>query len=261
MPAVPAADRQRDRGRGENAFRHWRNFRRAAETPCGELPTRLTPQEELQLPQEINSGLGYMPVGYYAMIESAWRAARGWSVDEHRDRMAAMYSRFSEIAQQNPHAWKRARVAPDTIRNAAAGNPMLAFPYTKLHNTSWKWIRPRRCCSAPRPAPGARCARSAVPALQHRIESYAGVAERPQLHRCRVRASPAAGAQLAGLDSTQLDLVELYSCFPVRWNSCRGGIPPSATGRHRWHALCGRPLNNYVLQSAAAWSSCCVAPR
>ena len=110
----------------------------AAETPFDGSPDEvLTPQEELQLALEIDSGLGMMPVGYYALVESAFRAAQGLGVAEHRDRLAAMYSRFSEIAADNPHAWKRERFAAAEIRDATPRNRMLAFPYTRLHNTSW----------------------------------------------------------------------------------------------------------------------------
>ncbi|MBP8925279.1 MAG: hypothetical protein KBG75_05460 [Pseudomonadales bacterium] len=246
---------------GEARYRHLQaeiGGIQAPETPCTDTPDEtLTPQEELQLPQEINSGLGYMPVGYYAMIESAWRAARGWSVDEHRDRMAAMYSRFSEIAQQNPHAWKRARVAPDTIRNAAAGNPMLAFPYTKLHNTSWNVDQAAAmlfCSAARAEALGVPRERWIFPRSSTESNHMLAMAERPQLHRLPgARIAGLRALELAGLDSTQLDLVELYSCFPIAvelyaeelgiplerdW-TVTGGMP-----------FAGGPLNNYVLQSS-----------
>ena len=64
----------------------------------GKPDERWKPAVELRLEAEVKSGLGYMPVGYYAIVESAFRAAHGWSVAEHRDRLARMYERFSEIA-------------------------------------------------------------------------------------------------------------------------------------------------------------------
>src|SRR5207248_2705508 len=98
---------------------------------------QLEPSVDLVLRSEIDSGLGGMPVGYYAIIESALRAAEGRSVDEHRDDLAALYGRFSEIAAGNVHAWRQQAVPASFIRDASAKNPMLAFPYTKLHNSSW----------------------------------------------------------------------------------------------------------------------------
>ncbi|MBK8288095.1 MAG: hypothetical protein IPK95_05180 [Cellvibrionales bacterium] len=58
-----------------------------------------------------------MPVGFYAMIESALRYARGETVDANRHRIARRYQRFSEIAAQNPHAWKRDVLSIEQIRD------------------------------------------------------------------------------------------------------------------------------------------------
>ena len=110
----------------------------APETPDERKPdSTLVPEEEFYLPEETGSGLGYMPVNYYAIMESAHRHARGWSVSEGRDRIAELYSSFSAVSESNPHAWKPGHVPAATIRDPGERNPMLAFPYTKLHNTSW----------------------------------------------------------------------------------------------------------------------------
>jgi hypothetical protein len=74
----------------------------------------LSPKAELRHPAELRAGLR-MPVGLYAIMESAFRARRGWSVDAHRDRVAALYSRFSEIAAHNPAAWTRQAMPPEAI--------------------------------------------------------------------------------------------------------------------------------------------------
>jgi acetyl-CoA C-acetyltransferase len=39
----------------------------------------------------------------------ALRHADGLDVERHRDRIAELYSRFSEVAVGNPHAWRRRR--------------------------------------------------------------------------------------------------------------------------------------------------------
>src|SRR5690606_4338498 len=79
----------------------------AGERTQGDEPDiYLQPKDELRHPVERRAGLT-MPVGLYAILESAYRARKGWSVAQHRDRIAALLSRFSEIAQDNPHAWNR----------------------------------------------------------------------------------------------------------------------------------------------------------
>ena len=109
----------------------------ASETEQRAKPDEMMlPAADLCLDAETQAGL-MMPVGFYAMIESALRFARGESVDENRDRIAQRYQRFSEIAAQNPQAWKRDVLPAEQIRNTVGKNRMLAFPYTKAHNSEW----------------------------------------------------------------------------------------------------------------------------
>jgi len=229
----------------------------APETPDDRQPDdTLLPQEEFYLPEETNSGLGYMPVNYYALMESAYRHARGWSVEEGRDRVASLYSRFSEVSEGNPDAWKPGRVEPDVIRNPGERNPMLAFPYTKLHNTSWNVDQAGALllCSesladeleipqAQRvyPLGSAQCEQMLSVALRQRLDSVPGVA-----------AAGRALSEALGFPLSEVELVDLYSCFPVavlayaseleipleRDLTVTGGMP-----------FAGGPLNNYVLQA------------
>ncbi len=107
------------------------------DTPQETAPdVMMIPAAEMTLAAETQVGL-MMPVGFYALVESALRYARGESVDENRDRLAALYSRMSAIAAENPHAWKRELMPAEAIRNATGKNRLLAFPYTKLHNSEW----------------------------------------------------------------------------------------------------------------------------
>lgn len=229
----------------------------APETPDERTPDHtLVPEEEFYLPEETGSGLGYMPVNYYAILESAYRHARGWSVSEGRDRVAALYSRFSAVSERNPHAWKPGHVAAATIRDPGEHNPMLAFPYTKLHNTSWNVDQAGALllCSQQRadelgipetqrvyPLASAQCEQMLSVALRRHLDRVPGVA--------------AAGQRLEeslGLCLADVDFIELYSCFPVavlayaselglsldRDLTVTGGMP-----------FAGGPLNNYVIQS------------
>ena len=61
----------------------------------------LKPEAELWSEIEANAGLA-MPVGYYAIMESALRHARGETVDGNRDTLAAMYEQFSQQAVEIP---------------------------------------------------------------------------------------------------------------------------------------------------------------
>jgi acetyl-CoA C-acetyltransferase len=229
----------------------------APESPAeGEPSERWKPAAELRLEAEVKSGLGYMPVGYYAIVESAFRAAHGWSVSEHRDRLATMYERFSEIAASNPHAWKREKIDAATIRGDSSSNLLMAFPYTKLHNSSWNVDQAAAVllCSAERAtAAGIAPHRWTFPRASTESNHMLALSERAELHRLPgARIAGLRALELAGLTNEDLDLVELYSCFPIAvevfakelglpaggdW-TVTGGMP-----------FAGGPLNNYVLQA------------
>jgi len=206
----------------------------------------------------VSGGLGYMPVGYYAIIESAFRQSMGWGVEEHRDRMAALYERFSEIAVQNPDAWKRERVAAEQIRNASAKNRMLAFPYTKLHNTSWNVDQAAALlfCSAGLASElGIPRERWVFPRAGTESNHMLALSQRPELHRCPgAQLAGRRALALAGVGVDELDLLEMYSCFPIAVESYATeiGIPLdrdlTVTGGM---PFAGGPLNNYVLQATA----------
>lgn len=89
-------------------------------------------KDELRHPVEKRAGL-QMPVGLYAILGSALRPRNGWCVADHRDRRAALWARFNDIARDNPDAWERTAVSAATIREASKQNPMQAFPYTRFH--------------------------------------------------------------------------------------------------------------------------------
>lgn len=230
----------------------------ASETVNTAIPDVLMePDAELYHDVEI-AALGHMPVGYYAIMESAFRAAQGWSVEQHRDRLAALYSRFSEIAAANPHAWKREVLPSEAIRNASDRNKMLAFPYTKYHNTSWNVDQASALllCSAERAsALGIPRSQWVFPLASAESNYMLSLAQKPELHRLPgARIAGERALRLADLTVADIDFVELYSCFPIAVEiyAAELGLPESidwtVTGGM---PFAGGPLNNFVLQSTA----------
>jgi acetyl-CoA C-acetyltransferase len=188
---------------------------------------------ELYLEAELNAGLSYMPVNYYAIMESAFRASRGWSVEEHRDYMAGLYSRFSDIAADNPHAWKPGHVDASTIRDPGPKNPMLAFPYTKLHNTSWNVDQASAllfCSAAKAAALGIPREQWVFPLASAECNQVLSVAQRRELHRTPGVAAAARAMFASGGPGADGEL------------RCGDGAGPGAGPHgHRRHALCRRP--------------------
>jgi acetyl-CoA C-acetyltransferase len=215
----------------------------------------LTPEAELWSDIEANAGLA-MPVGYYAIMESALRHARGESVDDNRDRLAAMYEKFSQQAVDNPHAWNRGGVTADCIRNPVGKNKMLAFPYTKYHNSQWNVDQAAGlifCSVEKAEALGISRDKWVFPLASTESNHMINISQREHLHRSTgAEIAGQRALDLAGVSVDELKYLDMYSCFPaaVRIFTQALGIdeqrPLTITGGM---TFAGGPLNNYVLQS------------
>ncbi len=199
-----------------------------------------------------------MPVQFFAIIESALRYHQGLGIEEHRDEVARLYSSFSEIAAANPHAWRRAPMSAEEIRDPTAKNPMLAFPYTKRHCSQWNVNHGVAIlvCSAAKaeelglaregwifPVAATQSRHVVVPARKRRLHSHPGTVV------CGERA-----LALAGVSAEDITAAELYSCFPsaircfARDLKLRDGCPPTVTGSM---AFGGGPFNHFSLEGVA----------
>jgi acetyl-CoA C-acetyltransferase len=206
---------------------------------------------------EAKRGL-WSPVEFYAIIESALRHDQGLGLEEHRDRLASLYSAFSEIAAKNPHAWRRQPLAAGEIRNPTPKNSMLAFPYTKLHSSQWNVNKAVAIivCSAAKAEhlgldPGGWIHPLAVVQSKHVV---------PLAQKKRLYSQPGsvvAGERalaLAGLSAADLAAAELYSCFPSAIQSFAHDLkleeacPLTVTGAMPFS---GGPFNHFSLEGVA----------
>ena len=206
---------------------------------------------------EAQRGL-HLPVEYFAIIESALRYHQGLDIEEHRDRIARLYSSFSAIAAANPHAWRRDPVSAADIRNPTAKNSMLAFPYTKRHCTQWNVNQAVAIlvCSAAKAAQlGLRDEGWIYPLAAVESKHVVVLAQQRQLHshpgtvRCGERARA-----LAGLATQDITAAELYSCFPAAIQSFARDLklenvcPLTVTGAM---PFAGGPFNSFSLEGVA----------
>jgi acetyl-CoA C-acetyltransferase len=76
-----------------------------------------------------------MPIQIYPLFENALRAARGWTLEEHRARLGRLCARFSAIAAENPHAWFRDPKSAEEIATITPENRIIGFPYPKFMNS------------------------------------------------------------------------------------------------------------------------------
>ncbi len=72
------------------------------------------------------------PVDVYPLYENAGRAAYGQTLTEGQAESGAIWSRFSEIAADNEGAWIRRPTSAEDIITPSENNRPIAFPYNKL---------------------------------------------------------------------------------------------------------------------------------
>ena len=216
----------------------------------------VTPHGMIISRAEIDTGL-VMATHHYAMIENARRYADGHTIEEHRDEVAGLWARFAQIAAANPDAWFRDGLDATAIATPEDGNRMLAWPYTKWHNSQWNVDQAAAlifCSAGTAQALGISTDHWVFPWAAAESNYMVPVTERPELHR-----SPGfayAGRALAdhvGMAPNEADHIDLYSCFPiaVRTQALELYIDLdrdlTVTGGMTW---AGGPLNNYVIQAA-----------
>ncbi|MGI9431332.1 MAG: acetyl-CoA acetyltransferase, partial [Myxococcota bacterium] len=215
----------------------------------------IRPEGAILSPEEIGSELA-MPVGQYAMIENALRAAEGVSLTDHLREVSELWSGMSEVAAANPQAWSRENVSAERIRSLADGNRMLAFPYTRLHGSQWNVDQAAGlvlCSAETARSLGIPRERWVLPLSVADANHMLPLTQRAELHRAPGFAhAGAAACEAAGCDPAGLAYLELYSCFPVavRVQLRELGLTPdrplTVTGGM---AFAGGPLNNFVLQA------------
>ena len=197
-----------------------------------------------------------VPLRGYPLYENALRARLGQTYSEAQRWSAELLSEFSAVAVTNDAAWDPLERTVDEIETVSATNRMLCSPYTLL-----MVAQPTTDQAAAVIVTSLGVARAlGVPAdrLVH-VWGGAGCADsKDLLTRADYSHSPAMTAALehtlalAGVTSDGLDVVDLYSCYPVvpklalEVLRLRDGVPRTVTGGLN---AFGAPANNYSLHS------------
>jgi acetyl-CoA C-acetyltransferase len=226
--------------------------------PEGTPPAEVLGEElVMNAPAETDRGL-FMPVQVYPLFECALRAAAGRSVEEHADHLGRLWSAFSDVAAENPHAWNRERRTPEEVRTPGPTNRMVGFPYTKVMNSNNDVDQGAAlllCSVEAARRLGVPEDRWVFPHAGTDAHDHTFVSNREDL-----RSSPAirlAGRrvfELAGIGVDDLSFVDLYSCFPsaVQVAAAELGLgldrPLTVTGGM---SFAGGPWNDYVTHAIA----------
>lgn len=225
--------------------------------PADSHPTVLGEDLVMNHEAEIARGIT-MPVQVYPMFETAIRARAGRSVDEHLGRISGLWSRFSDIAASNPYAWSRQRLTPEQVRTPGPANRMIGLPYTKAMNSNLDVdmgaalimcsIERATALGIPRdrwvfPHAGSDC-------HEHQYISHRwSFAETPAVELGGRRV-----LEMAGLTIDDIDIVDLYSCFPaaVQLGAQSLGLAlDRQLTRTGGLSFAGGPWNNYVMHAIA----------
>ncbi len=200
----------------------------------------------------------FAPTTIYPFYENATLAAWGQTPRQAQQESAALWSRYADVAADNPNAWLRQRFSADEIGTPSERNRLIAWPYTL------------RMVANPLVNMGAAVlltsqehARALGIADDRMVHLWGGAAAqepRDFLARDQYRRSHAQDTVLettlamVGGDARAFERLELYSCFPVVPKMARRtlGLPADAqmtsTGGLSFF---GAPLNNYMTHAAA----------
>jgi acetyl-CoA C-acetyltransferase len=201
------------------------------------------------------------PPVVYPLFENALRAATGETIEEHQRTIAGLWSRFSEVAAANPHAWLPVAKTPDEIATPSPDNRMVSFPYTKLLNANMQVDQSAAlilCSYGAARAAGVPDDRMVFPVSGADANDHWYVSNRWDLHSSPAIAAAgraALGAVGAGIDDVAF--VDLYSCFPaaVQIGARALGLPLDDPTRPLTLTggltFAGGPGNDYVTHSIA----------
>jgi acetyl-CoA C-acetyltransferase len=237
------------------SFDDWK----AVEDETSEPAKRVGDPRAGSTPYEIRHGMS-RPINIYPLFENALRARDGRSIADHQARMGKLFAGFSAVAAENPEAWFPVKRSPEELVDVSEKNRMIGFPYPKLLNAIMevdqaagvlvasvkkarelgvpedKWVYLHGCADASD--------------LWHPLD-------RQDFHSSpAMRLTGKRAFEMAGVGLDDIDLIDLYSCFPVavevgaeelglslddpRGLTVTGGLP-----------YAGGPGNNYVMHSIA----------
>lgn len=201
------------------------------------------------------------PAYVYPMFEQAVRIAAGEAPDAHRRRIGELWAQFSAVAADNPHAWSRDALAAEAIWAPGPDNRMISWPYTKLLNSNNMVNQ-----AAALVLTSVETARHLQIPSERWVFPYAGtdahdtyaIGERAEFHRSpAIRVAGRRALELAGTGIDDIELIDLYSCFPsaVQVAATELGLPVGDPARPLTVTggltFAGGPWNNYVTHSIA----------
>ena len=227
--------------------------------PDPPIDTIMRGQPPMTSPLEMRHGL-YMPTDVFAMFENAQRAHSGRTVEAHQAYLGQLMARLSTVAAQNPVAWYPESRSAAEFSTVNSSNRWINFPYSKLMNANIMVDM----AAALIVMSTDEADRRGIP-KDRQVAFLAGasstdpwtLSERGQYHSSPGCTGAAQAAlEHAALSADDIDLFDLYSCFPsaIQFGMDALGLsstdarPLTVTGGL---ACFGGPGNNYCTHAIA----------
>ncbi len=205
---------------GGEALAQVRALKKAGERPAWSFrdpEKRPFPFEAPFHPAEVAVEL-YQAYSTFALRDVARRAHLGLGVAEHRRALGDLFAPMTKVAAANPHAWFPREWTSAELTDVSADNRMVAYPYTKRLVS----VMDVDLAGAVVLASAQAADRLGVAEADRvHLRGWATatdpvyVAEHDELWRSPGMARALAGALTsAGVGRHDVDLADLYSCFP-----------------------------------------------
>lgn len=168
-------------------------------------------------PTEVNHAV-FQAWETFPLWDTARRAARGEGLEAYARQTAEMMAALTEVAAANPHAWRRDVLNVDQVGTPSPANRFVGWPYTKNEVA----VMDVDMAAALLLATTEKADRLGIPE-ERRVylsssayaEDAASIAGRPDAASSPGLAAACRGAlRSAGVGVDDLEVLDLYSCFP-----------------------------------------------
>ncbi|KAJ4372311.1 hypothetical protein N0V83_004085 [Neocucurbitaria cava] len=160
------------------------------------------------------------PIHVYPLYENAFRAHRGQSLKENHEESAKLYADFSKVAAENKYAWNSGRAdSEEVIGKVDKKNRMICYPYPLLMNA----FNTVNLASAVILTSVSTAKALGIPSSKW-IYPLGGAGtkdsdefwKRPNFYSSpSISRSIDASLQISGVSKEDVDLIDIYSCFPI----------------------------------------------
>ncbi|MFE0751223.1 acetyl-CoA acetyltransferase [Gordonia sp. NPDC058843] len=221
----------------------------------------IVPDVPMEADSERRIGLD-RPSFVYPLFEQALRIAAGRSIADHEKLLGELWSSFSAVAADNPHAWTRRQYAPEEITTPTDVNRLISSPYPKLLNSNNmvdQGAALLMCSVETAQHLGVPASSWVFPHSGTESRDTDAVAARPALDgSAPIRIGAARALELAGVGIADIEHLDIYSCFPsaVQVAAAEIGVPIDDPDRRLTCTggltFAGGPWNNYSTHAIAA---------